>query len=281
MSVFAGDFLGFTLGNIHSSQLNITRVSTGDRYDDILLPKFKDITVEVPGGDGTYYWDTFYNQRPFTLNFAYDNLRDEDLRALRQIFGFKGIKPLIFDEFPYKKYMVKAVAPPQFKYICFDYKEVRLYKGEGSVQLIAYYPYAFSTNSTIYYDKKSTNIVIDNPGDLDADFMVCYSFLDQTISTTNPKPRAEALSVFKLKDIEGNVLSEMHFKGIKRQGEDVLLSVNSQTHLIEGLDENNNKTGNLYNKFITSGDFFKIPPGRFIFNTPTYCKILKCTPLYY
>ena len=73
MSVFSGDFLGFTLGDIHSSQLNITRVSSGDRYDDNLLPNFKDITAETPGGDGFYYWDTFYQQKPFILNFAYDD----------------------------------------------------------------------------------------------------------------------------------------------------------------------------------------------------------------
>jgi len=83
MSVYSGDFLGFTLGEVHSSQLNITRVSSGDRYEDILLPQFNDSTLEVPGGDGTYYLDTFYTQKPFTLNFAYDDLRDEDLRALR------------------------------------------------------------------------------------------------------------------------------------------------------------------------------------------------------
>ena len=92
MSVFQGDFLGFTLGDIHSSQLNITRVSSGDRYEDILLPQLKDTTIEVPGGDGMYYLDTFYTQKPFTLNFAYDDLRDEDLRRLRRLFGFKGIQ---------------------------------------------------------------------------------------------------------------------------------------------------------------------------------------------
>jgi len=32
MSVFQGDFLGFSLGNDHSYNLNITRVSTNDRY---------------------------------------------------------------------------------------------------------------------------------------------------------------------------------------------------------------------------------------------------------
>ena len=91
MSVYSGDFLGFTLGDVHSSQLNITRVSVSDRYDDNLLPTFKDRTSEVPGGDGVYYWDTNYTQKPFVLTVAYDDLRDEDLRALRQLFGFKGI----------------------------------------------------------------------------------------------------------------------------------------------------------------------------------------------
>ena len=105
MSVFQGDFLGFTLGEIHSSQLNITRVSSSDRYTDILLPNFKDVTQEVPGGDGTYFWNSYYSTKLFTLDFAYDDLRDEDLRSLRQAFGFKGVQPLIFDEFPYKKYI--------------------------------------------------------------------------------------------------------------------------------------------------------------------------------
>jgi hypothetical protein len=61
MSVYSGDFLGFKIGDIHSSQLNITRVSSGDRYEDNLLPQLKNTTIEVPGSDGTYYFDTFYN----------------------------------------------------------------------------------------------------------------------------------------------------------------------------------------------------------------------------
>jgi len=42
MSVYTGDFLGFSLGGIHSSQLNITRVSNNDRYIENLTPAFKD-----------------------------------------------------------------------------------------------------------------------------------------------------------------------------------------------------------------------------------------------
>ena len=268
MSVFSGDFLGFTLGEIHSSQLNITRVSSGDRYTDNLLPSFKDTTVEVPGNDGMYYWDTFYTQKPFTLDFAYDDLRDEDLRALRQLFGFKGIKPLIFDELPYKKYMVKCVAPPTFKYICFDHLEMRLYKGEGQVNLMAYYPYALATFSPTI---ENSNLgVINNVGDLNAEIKVVYD-----ISS------AANLEKIELLDFKNNSLGELNFNGLTQQNEDQYILINSKTHLIEGLDENFNKTGNLYNKFITTGDFFSAPVGRTQFQSNIPFTKLEYTPLYY
>lgn len=267
MSVFSGDFLGITLGEVHSSQLNITRVSSGDRYDDNLLPNFKDVTAEVPGGDGMYFWDTFYNQKPFVLNFAYDDLRDEDLRRLRQVFGFKGIQPLIFDEFPYKKYMVKCVAPPTFKYICFDHMEVRLYKGEGSANLVAYYPYALATFSP--FVKNNNEAVINNVGDLPAEIKIYYSL-------------ENAPSEIQLQDLEGNVLNKLTFKPFERQSDnDVFILINSKTHLIEGLDENKQKTGHLYNKFTDVGDFFEAPLGRTKFISDTTFDMIEYTPLYY
>jgi hypothetical protein len=33
-----GDFIGFTLGDIHSSELGLVRVSDGSRYNEDLLP---------------------------------------------------------------------------------------------------------------------------------------------------------------------------------------------------------------------------------------------------
>ena len=266
MSVFSGDFLGFTLGETHSSQLNITRVSSGDRYEDILLPQFKDTTLEVPGGDGTYYLDTFYTQKPFTRNFAYDDLRDEDLRALRQLFGFKGLQQLIFDEFPYKKYMVKAVSPPSFRYICFDYQNMRLYKGEGSAQLVAYYPYAMATFSPSVTN--ATNGAINNVGDLPAQLKIYFS--------------ADSLPTsIWLNDLKNNQLGKMTFKTITMESGDSYIMIDSKTHLIEGLDENFEKTGHLYNKYIDTGDFFDAPLGRTNFHSATTCYKMQYTPLYY
>ena len=100
-------------------------------------------------------------------------MRDEDLRKLRQMFSFKSIKPLIFDEFPYKKYMVKCAQPPQLRFLPFDSYEFRIYKGEGTVQLVAYYPFAFSVVSPfLNYD--SNGAVINNVGDLPANLEIIY-----------------------------------------------------------------------------------------------------------
>lgn len=44
---------------------------------------------------------------------------------------------------------------------------------------------------------------------------------------------------------------------------DKFLRINSYSQLIEGLDIHRNPTGTLYNKNISAGDFFTIPPGAF------------------
>ena len=115
-----GDFLGFTFGDDHSSDLGITRVSDGDRYDEQLHPEIKDRTAEVPGLNGEYYFGSDFGTRTFDLEFAFDHLTEEQFRKLRQVFGTKQIKRLIFDERPYKYYMAKLESPIELSYVCFD-----------------------------------------------------------------------------------------------------------------------------------------------------------------
>ena len=78
MAVY-NDFIGFSFQpiinrvpqeEIHSSDLNILRVSDGSRYSENLLPTMKDQTAEIPGGDGMYWWETNNTQRNFTSSFA-------------------------------------------------------------------------------------------------------------------------------------------------------------------------------------------------------------------
>ena len=172
MSAIKGDFTGFTFNGIHSSELGLTRVSDGSRYSENLLPTIQDKTVQVPGADGTYYFGTYYTQRPFNISVAFDNLSEEQLRQLKIVFGDKAIHDLIFDEVPYKIYRVKSTGTPNLKYVCFDkdrdendraYQEIkktitreelyssgarspygRVYKGEGQLNFVAYEPFARS-----------------------------------------------------------------------------------------------------------------------------------------
>ena len=173
-----GEFTGFEFGGVKSADLGIIRVSGGDRYDEQLHPEIKDRTVEVPGLNGEYYFGSDYGTRTFDIEIAFDSLTEEQFRQLRQTFGTKEIKKLIFDERPYKYYMAKLESPIELSYVCFDEpKKVegasrpgvrvvsrtdnsfvretvtpyvntgtkqRIYKGEGKISFVCYFPFAKS-----------------------------------------------------------------------------------------------------------------------------------------
>ena len=144
MGILKGDYIGFTIGNYHSSDLGIIRTSDGSRFNENLLPNFSDKTVKIPGRDETLYFRTEYDKKEFPISFAFDSLTESKFRLLKQVFGKKELQNLIFDEAPYKVYKVKVAAPPNIKYICFEENDERIYKGEGSVTFVAYYPFAKS-----------------------------------------------------------------------------------------------------------------------------------------
>ena len=69
-----GDFIGFSFCGVNSSDLGILRVSDGSRYNEYLLPNSQDNTIQIPGGDGTYYFGTYYTNRPIPIQIAFDDL---------------------------------------------------------------------------------------------------------------------------------------------------------------------------------------------------------------
>lgn len=178
-----GDFTGFTFGGWNTTDLGITRVSGGDRYEEQLHPEIKDRTAEVPGLNGEYYFGSDYGTRTFDIEFAFDHLTEEQFRRLRQVFGTKKIQQLIFDERPYKYYMAKIESPIELSYVCFDeqdykwekirtgynkyvqgisgdfeYKRYtdeyrRIYKGEGKITFICYFPFAKSAFKQLSFQK--------------------------------------------------------------------------------------------------------------------------------
>lgn len=139
-----GDFLGFTLDGVHSSSLGIVRVSDGSRYNEELVPEFEDKIVKVSGRNDTYYFGSEYKQRTFEIKIAFDHLTEKQLRQLRVLMNGHGLKDLIFDEAPYKVYKVKCNGTASLTYLCFEEDYNRIYKGEGTLNFIAYFPFARS-----------------------------------------------------------------------------------------------------------------------------------------
>ena len=147
---FKGDYMGFTYNNTHSSTLGIVRTSDGSRFNENLLPTIQDKTVQVPGGDGTYFFGSYYTQRQFSVSFAFDSLTEEQIAEIRRVFGDKQIHDLIFDERPYKVYSAKVTGTATIKYIAFDEGATnRLYKGEGTIQFTCYNPFVFGNENNL------------------------------------------------------------------------------------------------------------------------------------
>ena len=271
-----GDFIGFSFNEHRSESLGIVRVSDGSRYNEDLVPTTQDKTVQVPGGDGFYYFGSDYTQRQFSINIAFDELTEKQFRELQQVFGTKELGKLVFDERPYKYYMVKS-GKPQLKYICFGKEgEARTYKGEGTLTFTAYYPFAKSIFKFLNeyndknkdewkeasgmkaekgtYDTVSDNgsISVYNAGDLETDFILKF---DLPVDNTSISDIKITLS----KENVGKVEAFLDLKGFSKKNTDTGFQINTKTNLIEGFNAEG-LTGTLYNENITQGDFFKIPP---------------------
>ena len=283
-----GDFIGFSFNEHRSESLGIVRVSDGSRYNEDLVPTAQDKTVQVPGGDGFYYFGSDYTQKPFTIPIAFDGLTEKQFRELQQVFGTKELGKLVFDERPYKYYMVKS-GKPQLKYICFGKDGERTYKGEGTLTFTAYYPFAKSafkflekeiekeTGKEVYVLRKTYSNIEEWA---EASGMKAQGILD-TIPES-PTEGVYSISIYNAGDLEtdfilkfngapgdavnielsqqnvGNKKALLNLKKFGLKNTDTGFQINTKTNLIEGFNAEG-LTGTLYNENITQGDFFKIP----------------------
>lgn len=307
MSALKGDFISFSFNGVHSSALGIIRTSDGSRFNENLLPTIQDKTVQVPGGDGTYFFGSYYTQRQFNVPIAFDSLTEEQVRGLYSHFGDKQIHELIFDERPYKVYMAKINGTPQIKTICFDGPEGRIYKGEGTLNFICYYPFAKSRFNYLdeytlesipeWVDWPGTTIENDlyNPGIIDE---AARGNLDEWAVASRMKTSQDSydkwfggsVTVYNAGDLEtdcklyfnvnasgtislNNMDASLKFSTLNKQENDLYVCFNSKTNLLEGCDADFKPTGTLYNKHIVAGDFFNLPVGESTIDAPEIVKI--------
>ena len=137
--------------------------------------------------------------------------------------------------------MAKVSAPPEINFICFNIDGKDIYKGEGTIQFVCYYPYAKSTQTFGLENGK-----VNNDGIMAADFTFDFN-------------KSESEIVFTLEPY-GLTLSPFEYKG-----NDIKVRYNSKASLLEGINEQGALTNNLYNEYIIAGDFFKIPVGESVF----------------
>lgn len=137
------DFIAFSFNGKHSyDDFGIIRTIDSDRYDENLAPTLEDKTAEVPGGDGQYYFGTLHKTKTFNVNIAFENMTEKKFREMKQWLNGKELGELWFSEAPYKVWTAKVVGTPILKYIPFEINGQRIYRGEGTIQFTAYWPYA-------------------------------------------------------------------------------------------------------------------------------------------
>lgn len=270
MAALKGDFIGFQYGDIHSSELGLIRVSSGSRYTETLSPEIQNKFIDKPGADGVIFFNSYYAQKPFLLNIAYDHVTEAQKRLIQQTFNNKIPQKLIFDECPYKYYVVKPDSAPDLQFLAFLEKGERVYKGEGSISLIAYFPYGRSVYKTLTEYTNVENFEWAEASGLKENLTGFDTYNQGRINLFNPGD-LEAYNTISIKFNNGIIGTEevninlgdevkMKLSPITSMGNDDEIRINSYTYLIEGYS-NGVKSGNIYNKYKMAGSFFNIPIG--------------------
>ena len=147
-STYDYEFVGFSFNGKHSSEFGLTAVVPSDMYIENLFADFDDRTVEVQGKDGAYYFGTQIKTKPLRLTVAFDNMNGAQKRNIINWLNPRKIGKLIFDEAPYKYYMVKITAPPTFSFVPFSEEKNNLrqhiYKGSFELEFVSFDPYGYS-----------------------------------------------------------------------------------------------------------------------------------------
>lgn len=100
---------------------------------------------------------------------------------------------------------------------------------------------------------EGTLLPIYNPGDKKADLKIIYYPNDKK---TVPSTR---LLIYPQNGEKGVPILYMGIKNFNLREKDIGIVIDSRTHLISGITENGELSGQVYNKYHIAGDFFEVP----------------------
>lgn len=140
-------FVGFSFGGFDFYVNGIYRVSNSGRYEIKTSPDVKITTSSMDGKDGLTMLSSYYQPKKFQIQIAFDNLNRKTIYDLQTELNSNEIKQLRFDEYNDRYWNAKVNGAFDLKYICFDSEYGDIYKGEGTINFIAYDPFAYSNDS--------------------------------------------------------------------------------------------------------------------------------------
>jgi hypothetical protein len=84
------DYIGFTFNGYHCiKDLNVYRVSDGNRYNLPLGPQTSEETSAQDENEGIYYLKQKVSQGSFNISIAFDNLSEVQWQKLQKVFNTK------------------------------------------------------------------------------------------------------------------------------------------------------------------------------------------------
>ena len=172
--------------------------------------------------------------------------------------------------------MVKTSSPPELQFIPFEESPgVRVYKGEGIINLIAFYPYAIGIEEqNIIIQENSSDglnvgeygsgnkyVKVYNKGDFDCPFKLYYQRPETNTAQTLYCALLKTTTAIQQQDFSQIEIIKSIKIEIPASGwlvTDTQICIDMRTHLIEGINSSGQRTGNLYNYAVTEGDFFDL-----------------------
>lgn len=138
------EFIDFEFAGKHIGEFDMVAVVDGDRYSSHATAPFDDLTTEINGVDGQYYWGSRYKAYEYSYSLATDGITEKTWQQFKNHFQPGKYGTLHECTYIGRSAQARVNSQPEFKFVAFQ-KQVEiggktimsnLYKGEITLTFI-------------------------------------------------------------------------------------------------------------------------------------------------